>query len=100
MDGVLQSEMSGGRSYSSKVSAENDPSSKYLKALAYSPCGKYLYGGGKSKYLHVYDISHRMLLTKICLTINKDIQGVVDKLNSRYIKNGVATYEMELQAQN
>lgn len=92
--------MSGGRSYLSKISADNDPANKYLKTLAYSPCGNYLYGGGKSKYLYVYDIQHRMLLTKITLTNNKDINGVIDKLNSKYIKNGVATYEMEIQQQN
>lgn len=34
------------------------------------------------------------------LTNNKDISGVVDKLNSRYVKNGVATYELQLQQQN
>lgn len=39
MEGVLQAEVVGGRSYFSKVSAENDPSSKYIKALAYSPDG-------------------------------------------------------------
>ena len=92
--------MTGGRSYFSKISAENDPSTKYLKTITYSPCGNYLYGGGKSKYLYVYDINHRMLLTKIVLTNNKDINGVVDKLNSRYVKNGVATYELHLQQQN
>jgi len=100
MVGVLHADMTGGRSYSSKISSENDPSNKYLKCLAYSPCGNYLYGGGKSKYLYVFDISHRMLLTKIDLTQNKDIQGVVDKLNSKYVKNGVPTYELEIQAQN
>ena len=66
----------------------------------YSPCGNYLYGGGKSRYLHVFDINHRMLLTKIPLTANRDIQGVVEKLNSRYIKNGMPTYELEIQQQN
>jgi len=69
--------MAGGRSYFSKISAENDPSTKFIKALAYSLCGNYLYGGGKSKFLHIYDISHRMLLGKIALTNNKDILGVV-----------------------
>jgi hypothetical protein len=94
MDGVLHAEITGGRSYLSKISAENDPSNKYLKALCYSHCGTYLFGGGKSKYLFVYDISHRMLLTKISLTNNKDIQGVVEKLNSSYVKNGIPTYEL------
>lgn len=48
----------------------------------------------------MYDINHRILLTKIVLTNNKDINGVVDKLNSRYVKNGVATYELQIQQQN
>lgn len=82
--------MKGGRSYFSKVSADNDR--KYLKALAYSFCGNYLYGGGGSKYLMVYDVRHRMVLSKISLTKNKDLQGVADKLNSRYIQDGIQTY--------
>jgi hypothetical protein len=70
-----------------------------LKTLAFSPCGNYLYGGGKSKYLMVYDIEHRMVLAKISLTKNKDLQGTLEKLNSKYIKNGTSTYELVLQAQ-
>jgi len=54
--------------------------------LVYSECGKYLIGGGKSKYLYFYDIEHRMLLDKIELTRNRDLQGVVEKLNSKFIK--------------
>lgn len=41
-----------------------------------------------------------MLLTRIALTCNRDIQGVLEQLNSRYVKNGIPTYELELQAQN
>ena len=44
----------------------------------------------------VYDIKHRMVLKKISTTNNKDLQGVVEKLNSRYVKNGVSTYFNEL----
>lgn len=40
-----------------------------------------------------------MLLQKVCLTRNKDLQGTLQKLNSRYVKNGIATYEMTLQEQ-
>ena len=57
--------MQGGRSYFSKISAENDTNNKYLKTLVYSVCGKYLIGGGKSKYLMVYNIENRMLFKKI-----------------------------------
>lgn len=47
----------------------------------------------------IYDIKHRMLLQKVCLTRNKDLQGTLQKLNSRYVKNGIATYEMTLEEQ-
>jgi hypothetical protein len=63
--GIIDAEVKGGRSYFSKISAENDTNTKYLKTLVYSECGKYLIGGGKSKYLYFYDIQHRMLLNKI-----------------------------------
>ncbi len=40
-----------------------------------------------------------MLLQKVCLTKNKDLQGTLQKLNSRYVKEGIATYEMTLEEQ-
>lgn len=67
--------------------------------MEYSTCGNYLFGGGKSKYLYIYDIKHRMLLQKICLTKNKDLQGTLQKLNSKYVKEGITTYEMTLEEQ-
>lgn len=91
--------MEGGRSYFSKVSSSNDTNSKYLKALTYSSCGNYLIGGGKSKYLMIYDVRHRMVFKKIELTRNRDLQGVVDKLNSKFVKEGNSTYEMLLEEQ-
>lgn len=96
MIGIIDSEIQGGRSYFSKISADNDKSSKYIKCLEYSICGNYLFGGGKSKYLYIYDIKHRMLLQKVCLTKNKDLQGTLQKLNSKYVKEGITTYEMTL----
>jgi periodic tryptophan protein 2 len=55
----------GGRSYFSKISAENDTNTKYLKTLAYSKCGNFIIGGGKSKYIYVYDVKQRMLFNTI-----------------------------------
>lgn len=40
-----------------------------------------------------------MLIQKVCLTKNKDLQGILQKLNSRFVKNGIATYEMTLEQQ-
>lgn len=74
------------------MSADNDKSSKYIKTLLFSQCGKYLYGCGKSKYIHIYSISQRLLVSRIPITKNKDLQGVTDFLNSKFIVNGVSTY--------
>lgn len=57
--------MKGGRSYFSKISAENDSNSKYLKSITFTDCGNYLIGGGKSKYLNVYDVKNRILIKRI-----------------------------------
>ncbi len=62
--GISDSGIQGGRSYFSKISADNDKSSKYIKCLEYSTCGNYLFGGGKSKYLYIYDIEHMMCYRK------------------------------------
>lgn len=97
--GIIQSEVKGGRSYFSKISAENDTNTKYLKTIAYSECGRYLLGGGKSKYLYCYDIKNRILLKKIQLTRNRDLQGVIEKLNSKFVKEGQSTYELTLEEQ-
>ena len=40
-----------------------------------------------------------MLLEKIELTRNRDLQGVVEKLNSKFVKEGQPTYEMVLEQQ-
>lgn len=91
--------MKGGRSYFSKVSAQNDANSKYLKSLVFTDCGNYLLGGGKSKYLSIYDVNNRVLIKRIQITRNRDLQGTIQKLNSKYIKEGQATYQMGLEEQ-
>ena len=63
--GIINAEIQGGRSYFSKISASNNTNTKYLKTIVYSACGKYLLGGGKSKYLMVYDVKNRMVFKKI-----------------------------------
>ena len=90
--GIIAAEVRGGRSYFSKVSAENDTNAKYLKTLTYTECGRFLLGGGKSKFLYIYDVRNRMLVKKIELTRNRDLQGVVEKLNSKFVKEGNSTY--------
>ena len=46
----------------------------------------------------LYDIKHRLLLKKFLLTCNRDIDGVVDWLNSRNIKEGMNLNELEQES--
>lgn len=81
------------------MTKNNEQNKPYLKTLCYSSCGKYLLGGGKSKYVMVYDVKNKMVLRKIEITKNRDLQGVVSHLNSKFIQNGVSTYEQMLEEQ-
>ena len=47
----------------------------------------------------VYDVKNRMVFKKIELTKNRDLQGTIEKLNSKYVKEGTSTYEMVLEEQ-
>ena len=40
-----------------------------------------------------------MLIKKIELTRNRDLQGVIEKLNSKFVKEGQSTYELMLEEQ-
>ena len=44
--------------------------------------------GGISKYICLYDLRHKILLKKFCLTENRSMDGVLEKLNSKNIKDG------------
>lgn len=73
------------------MSTAKDDSGKFLRCLAYSPCGNYLYGAAKSRHLLIFSTESRTLLRRLPLTQSLDLDNVRPKLNSRFIKEGVNT---------
>lgn len=62
---------------------------KYFKTLEYTADGDYILAGGNSKYVCLYELRHRILLKKFSLSSNRSLDGVLNKLNSKNIKEGV-----------
>lgn len=58
---------------------------RYFTTIAYSADGAYLFAGGNSKYVCVYDTSEKVMLRRFQLSSNRSLDGVLDKLN-RYSK--------------
>ncbi len=55
---------------------------------------------GRCRHVLLYDIKHRLLLKKFPLTCNRDIDGVVDWLNSRNIKEGMNLNQLEEESES
>ena len=62
---------------------------KYFRSLEYSADGDYILAGGNSKYVCLYELRHRIMLKKFALSANRSLDGVLNKLNSKNIKEGV-----------
>jgi periodic tryptophan protein 2 len=62
---------------------------KYFRSLEYSADGDYILAGGNSKYVCLYELRHRIMLKKFALSTNRSLDGVLNKLNSKNIKEGV-----------
>lgn len=88
-------DLQSGRKSQSAITADNDQNSRIIKTLEYSSCGEFLIAAGSCKHVLLYDIKHRLLLKKFQLTCNRDIDGVIDFLNSRHIKEGMNLNELE-----
>ncbi|EAR81867.2 periodic tryptophan protein (macronuclear) [Tetrahymena thermophila SB210] len=62
---------------------------KYFKTVEYSADGDYILAGGNSKYVCLYELRHRIMIKKFVLSQNRSLDGVLNKLNSKNIKEGV-----------
>ncbi|GMH38361.1 hypothetical protein BSKO_06245 [Bryopsis sp. KO-2023] len=54
----------------------------HFTTLVYSADGSHILGGGKSKYVCIYDVEERVLLRRIQTTYNRGFDGVLDRLHS------------------
>ncbi|KAJ8483950.1 hypothetical protein OPV22_016435 [Ensete ventricosum] len=74
-------DIAGGRLMTDRRSASNSSSGKYFTALCYSADGSYIFVGGNSKYICMYDIADQVLLHRFQITRNLSLDGVLDFLN-------------------
>lgn len=76
-------DISGGRKFNDRMASNNNASSRYFTSIAYSADGSFLLAGGNSKYVCIYEISQQILLKKFQVTHNRNLDGVLDELNSK-----------------
>ena len=88
-------DIKGGRLRDDRNSSKNSTKNKYFNSVCISPCGKYVLGGGNSKNVCVYDLGSRVLIRRFALTQNRQLDGVLTKLNSKNIKEGVLDHEID-----
>ena len=60
-----------------------------LFRICYSADGDYVFAGGKSKYVCLYELRHRLLIKKFLITSNRSFDGIQEKLSGKHIKDGV-----------
>ncbi|XP_074574086.1 periodic tryptophan protein 2 [Curcuma longa] len=76
-------DIAGGRLMTDRRSAANSTSGKYFTTICYSADGSYIFAGGNSKYICLYDVADKVLLRRFQLTRNLSLDGVLDFLNSK-----------------
>ena len=93
-------DIAGGRGTTDRITAEHNAGNKRFTSLAYSPDGGLLLAAGVSKYLCLYDLKHRVLLSKLSFTENRSLSGVLHKLNSKEMTEVGPKSEFDLDEYN
>jgi periodic tryptophan protein 2 len=76
-------DVSGGRKASDRRTAANAAGTKAFSTLSYSADGSCVLAAGASKYICLYDVASGVLLKKFTVSINLDLSGTQEYLNSR-----------------
>mmetsp|Transcript_27029 Transcript_27029/g.62816 ORF Transcript_27029/g.62816 Transcript_27029/m.62816 type:complete len:172 (-) Transcript_27029:10-525(-) len=71
------------------MTSDNNAASRYFTSICYSADGTCILAGGNSKYVCIYEVSQQMLLKKFQVSFNRSLDGVLDELNSKNLKDGV-----------
>ena len=77
-----RSDISGGRSALSRVTAKNQSGGRCFRSLCFSADGRTILAGGNSKFVCMYDVDQRLLMKKFVLSNNLALDGVRMQLNS------------------
>ena len=76
-------DVSGGRKLTDRRTAANAAGTKAFNTITYSADGTCVLGGGNSKFICLYDVTSAVLLKKFTVSVNLDIDGTQEYLNSR-----------------
>uniref|UniRef100_A0A7S4AGE9 Small-subunit processome Utp12 domain-containing protein n=2 Tax=Pseudo-nitzschia australis TaxID=44445 RepID=A0A7S4AGE9_9STRA len=76
-------DIAGGRKQNDRMTSDNNASARYFTSVCYSADGTCVLAGGNSKYVCIYECSQQILLKKFQVTFNRNLDGVLDKLNSK-----------------
>ena len=82
-------DLGGGRESGGLRGGKAQDDTKCFTTLMYTSDGSCIMAGGKSKYMCVYSITTRVLVKKYQLSFNLSLDGVVDRINSRHIVDGI-----------
>ncbi len=89
-------DLGGGRLEKGKSVAKKDSSNKHFQSLCYSADGDYVLAGGRSKYVCLYELRHRLLMKRFRVSVNRALDGILDKLNSKNIKDNMNINEIDV----
>lgn len=78
----------GGRTSDDVRDPINSSKGKTFKCISYSGDGALLLAGGDSKWLCLYEMSSRTLVKRFQLTVNRSLDGALDRLNSKNMTAG------------
>jgi periodic tryptophan protein 2 len=75
----------GGRRENDARASENSSHSLAFNSVCYSADGTCIIAGGNSRFVCIYEISQKILLKRFSISANLSLDGVLDKLNSKYM---------------
>ena len=91
-------DIAGGRLRDERVTAKNSTRNKHFNTIAVSPNGQFILGGGNSKNLCLYDLQYKLLMRRFAITQNRSLDGVLQVLNSKHVKDGMVDHELDIDS--
>ncbi len=91
-------DIAGGRLREERVTAKNSSRNKHFNSVAISPNGEFVIGGGNSKHICLYDLRYKLLMKRFAVTQNRSLDGVLQILNSKNVKDGMAEHELDIDS--
>ncbi len=91
-------DIAGGRLAEDRMSSKKSTKNKNFNSIAVSSNGDFVIGGGNSKNICLYDLRYKLLLRRFAVTQNRSLDGVLQMLNSKNVKGGVADHELDIDS--